>query len=154
LRLQRIVTPATLLAWHRRLAGLPCSPLPDGSSLAAELTGRGPGSTVFARTDVGDEDSVRSLIRVLIGDRGRIDVLVNNAALFAALPPVSYDQIGPVLPGGLLAGTESAGGFSRSVPPAHRAGTPTRTYWKPSAAPVRANCGRSPPCGTRGPGGR
>jgi NAD(P)-dependent dehydrogenase (short-subunit alcohol dehydrogenase family) len=30
---------------------------------------------------------------MVIEGRGRIDVLVNNAALFAALPPVSYDQI-------------------------------------------------------------
>jgi len=65
----------------------------DGSSLAAGLSGRGPGSAVFVRTDIGDEDSVRSLVRMVIEDRGRIDVLVNNAALFAALPPVSYDQI-------------------------------------------------------------
>jgi NAD(P)-dependent dehydrogenase (short-subunit alcohol dehydrogenase family) len=66
----------------------------DGSSLAAELTGGGPGSAVFVRTDVGDEESVRDLVSTVIGERGRIDVLVNNAALFAALPLVPYDQIG------------------------------------------------------------
>jgi NAD(P)-dependent dehydrogenase (short-subunit alcohol dehydrogenase family) len=66
----------------------------DGSSLAAELTSGGPGSAVFVRTDVGDEESVRDLVSTVIGERGRIDVLVNNAALFAALPPVPYDQIG------------------------------------------------------------
>jgi NAD(P)-dependent dehydrogenase (short-subunit alcohol dehydrogenase family) len=65
----------------------------DGTSIAAELTSGGPGSAVFARTDVGDEESVRALVSTVVGDRGRIDVLVNNAALFAALPPVSYDQI-------------------------------------------------------------
>jgi NAD(P)-dependent dehydrogenase (short-subunit alcohol dehydrogenase family) len=65
----------------------------DGAALAAGLSSRGPGRAVFARTDVGDEESVRSLVGQVIGDRGRIDVLVNNAALFAALPPQSYDQI-------------------------------------------------------------
>jgi NAD(P)-dependent dehydrogenase (short-subunit alcohol dehydrogenase family) len=66
----------------------------DGASLAAELSDEGPGRAVFARTDVGDEESVRALVGRVIGDRGRIDVLVNNAALFAALPPLPYDQIG------------------------------------------------------------
>jgi NAD(P)-dependent dehydrogenase (short-subunit alcohol dehydrogenase family) len=65
----------------------------DGASLAAELSDQGPGRAVFVRTDVGDEESVRSLVAKVIADRGQIDVLVNNAALFAALPPVPYDQI-------------------------------------------------------------
>jgi NAD(P)-dependent dehydrogenase (short-subunit alcohol dehydrogenase family) len=65
----------------------------DGSALAASLSVGGPGSAVFAPTDVADEESVRSLVGAVIRDRGRIDVLVNNAALFAGLPPVPYDQI-------------------------------------------------------------
>jgi NAD(P)-dependent dehydrogenase (short-subunit alcohol dehydrogenase family) len=66
----------------------------DGSALAAGLSDRGPGRAVFVRTDVGDEGSAGSLVRRVIGEQGRIDVLVNNAALFATLPPVPYDQIG------------------------------------------------------------
>jgi NAD(P)-dependent dehydrogenase (short-subunit alcohol dehydrogenase family) len=65
----------------------------DGTDLAAALTRDGPGRAVFVRTDVGDEQSVRALVDTVAADRGRIDVLVNNAALFAALPPVPYDQI-------------------------------------------------------------
>jgi NAD(P)-dependent dehydrogenase (short-subunit alcohol dehydrogenase family) len=65
----------------------------DGSALAATLSDQGPGRAVFVRTDVADEESVRSLVAQVMGDQGRIDVLVNNAALFAALPPVPYDQI-------------------------------------------------------------
>ncbi len=53
----------------------------DGSAMAAELSGEGPGRAVFIRTDVGDEESVRSLVGKVIADQGRIDVLVNNAAL-------------------------------------------------------------------------
>jgi NAD(P)-dependent dehydrogenase (short-subunit alcohol dehydrogenase family) len=65
----------------------------DGSALAATLSDQGPGRAVFVRADVADEESVRSLVAQVMGDWGRIDVLVNNAALFAALPPVPYDQI-------------------------------------------------------------
>jgi NAD(P)-dependent dehydrogenase (short-subunit alcohol dehydrogenase family) len=65
----------------------------DGSALAATLSDQGPGRAVFVRADVADEESVRSLVEQVMGDRDRIDVLVNNAALFAALPPAPYDQI-------------------------------------------------------------
>ena len=65
----------------------------DGSALAATLSDQGPGRAVFVRADVADEESVRSLVAQVMGDWGRIDVLVNNAALFAALPLVPYDQI-------------------------------------------------------------
>jgi hypothetical protein len=42
----------------------------DGTSIAAELTSGGPGSAVFARTDVGDEESVRALVSTVVGTAG------------------------------------------------------------------------------------
>jgi NAD(P)-dependent dehydrogenase (short-subunit alcohol dehydrogenase family) len=48
---------------------------------------------VYVRTDVGDEESVRTLVAAVLAQRGRIDVLVNNAAQFATLAPVPYDRI-------------------------------------------------------------
>ncbi|MEV6605764.1 SDR family oxidoreductase [Kutzneria sp. NPDC051319] len=65
----------------------------DGEELAAELTEKGPGTAVHIGADVGDEAAVKSLVDSVVGAYGRIDILVNNAALFATLPPVRYDQI-------------------------------------------------------------
>jgi NAD(P)-dependent dehydrogenase (short-subunit alcohol dehydrogenase family) len=65
----------------------------DGTSLAAELSQQGPGQAVYVRTDVGDEESVRALVSTVITERGGIDVLINNAALFATLEPTPYDRI-------------------------------------------------------------
>ena len=44
-------------------------------------------------TDVSDESSVRSLIADVRGQEGRVDVLVNNAALFATLGPTPFTAI-------------------------------------------------------------
>ncbi|GAA1316912.1 SDR family NAD(P)-dependent oxidoreductase [Pseudonocardia xinjiangensis] len=65
----------------------------DGTSLEAELSQGEPGRAIFVRTDVGDEESVRALVGTVITEHGRIDVLINNAALFATLEPTPYDQI-------------------------------------------------------------
>ena len=43
--------------------------------------------------DVSDEVSVRSSIASVLEWTGRIDVLVNNAALYSALPPVTFADI-------------------------------------------------------------
>ena len=52
------------------------------------------GSAIAMHADVTSRDSVRTVAEQVKSRFGRIDVLVNNAALFAALPPVPYDQIG------------------------------------------------------------
>src|SRR5262245_16331981 len=45
------------------------------------------------RTDVSDMASVRAMVHAAVARFGRIDVLVNNAAVFATLKPQSFDEI-------------------------------------------------------------
>jgi NAD(P)-dependent dehydrogenase (short-subunit alcohol dehydrogenase family) len=45
------------------------------------------------RTDVGDAASVRAMVDAAVGRFGRIDVLVNNAAVFATLQPRAFEDI-------------------------------------------------------------
>src|SRR5262249_42280390 len=66
----------------------------DGSELAAELAARrGPNSVASAIADVSDEPAVRRLVAETVERFGRIDVLVNNAALFAPLPEQTCTEI-------------------------------------------------------------
>ncbi len=44
-------------------------------------------------TDVSDEPSVERLVRAVTSECGRIDVLVNNAAVYSSLPPVPFQEI-------------------------------------------------------------
>jgi NAD(P)-dependent dehydrogenase (short-subunit alcohol dehydrogenase family) len=52
-----------------------------------------PERTLGVPTDVGDAAAVRALVDATVGRFGRIDVLVNNAAVFAALKPQAFDAI-------------------------------------------------------------
>ena len=45
------------------------------------------------RTDVSDTASVRAMVDAAVGRFGRIDVLVNNAAVFATLEPRPFEEI-------------------------------------------------------------
>ena len=51
------------------------------------------GHTLGVRTDVSDAASVRAMVTAAAGRFGRVDVLVNNAAVFAALKPQPFDAI-------------------------------------------------------------
>ncbi len=64
----------------------------DGESLAAEVRETcGPCSAVV--TDVSDEQAVHQLVDSVMEDFGRIDILVNNAAVFSTLPPTPVLEI-------------------------------------------------------------
>ena len=66
----------------------------DGESLAQEIAakfGRNAGMSITC--DVSDEAAVQSLIDQVIERFGKIDVLVNNAALYAPLPEQKVTDI-------------------------------------------------------------
>jgi NAD(P)-dependent dehydrogenase (short-subunit alcohol dehydrogenase family) len=63
----------------------------DGSDLAHELGG------IYVKTDVSDAANVDASVARVREHFGRIDVLVNNAAIFSTLPLARYDQIDPDL---------------------------------------------------------
>jgi NAD(P)-dependent dehydrogenase (short-subunit alcohol dehydrogenase family) len=66
----------------------------DGAALAAEIAARHGHNAVASTTfDVSEETAVRRVVDETIERFGKIDVLVNNAALFAPLPPVDCTDI-------------------------------------------------------------
>ena len=64
------------------------------STVAAELTAQGH-HAIAVQTDVANEASVTSMAQQAVTKFGRIDVLVNNAAIFATVPMsrLPFDQI-------------------------------------------------------------
>ena len=65
----------------------------DGSALAAEIVERhGADAAASAVCDVSDEAAVKALVKRTLERFGRIDVLVNNAALYATLTPREFTQ--------------------------------------------------------------
>ena len=51
------------------------------------------GRALGVRTDVSDPTSVHAMVEIALAGFGRIDVLVNNAAVFATLTPQPFDAI-------------------------------------------------------------
>ena len=51
------------------------------------------GRALGVRTDVSDAGSVGAMVEAALARFGRIDVLVNNAAVFATLKPQAFDEI-------------------------------------------------------------
>ena len=65
----------------------------DGAALAAEIcAAHGEDAAASLTFDVGDEASVKSLVAATVERFGRIDILVNNAALYAKLAPRNFDE--------------------------------------------------------------
>jgi NAD(P)-dependent dehydrogenase (short-subunit alcohol dehydrogenase family) len=66
----------------------------DGTALAADIAARhGRNAVASATFDVSEEEAVRRVIAQTLERFGKIDILVNNAALFAPLPPVACTDI-------------------------------------------------------------
>jgi len=61
-------------------------------NVAAEIEGAG-GTALAVETDVGDPDSVNAMVAAAMDTYGRIDVLINNAAIFATLPQRPFYDI-------------------------------------------------------------
>ena len=66
----------------------------DGAALAEELAGKhGQNSIASAVCDVSSEASVKALVQATLDRFGKIDVLVNNAALYAPLQEQPFTEI-------------------------------------------------------------
>jgi NAD(P)-dependent dehydrogenase (short-subunit alcohol dehydrogenase family) len=65
----------------------------DGSALAAEIAQKhGADAAASAICDVSDEQAVAALVGETLARFGQIDVLVNNAALYAKLSPRNFNE--------------------------------------------------------------
>jgi NAD(P)-dependent dehydrogenase (short-subunit alcohol dehydrogenase family) len=65
----------------------------DGGALASEIAeAHGAGSAASAVCDVSDEAQVQALVAQTLARFGQIDVLVNNAALYAKLTPRNFNE--------------------------------------------------------------
>jgi NAD(P)-dependent dehydrogenase (short-subunit alcohol dehydrogenase family) len=65
----------------------------DGAATVARIEAAG-GRAVHHKTDVSDPASVKAMTEAALAAFGRIDVLVNNAAIFASLEKKSFLDIG------------------------------------------------------------
>jgi len=75
-------------------ARLMIADIADGSEVAAALArDYGANSVESAITDVSDEGAVTALVATTMERFGKIDILVNNAALFAPLQETSCTEI-------------------------------------------------------------
>jgi NAD(P)-dependent dehydrogenase (short-subunit alcohol dehydrogenase family) len=69
-----------------------------GREVADEIAGKyGANSVASTITDVSDETAVKALVAATLERFGKIDVLVNNAALFAPLPETKCTEIDAAL---------------------------------------------------------
>ena len=64
----------------------------EGAEVAAAICAGG-GRAVFQRADVSDPDSTEAMAARAVAEFGGIDILVNNAAMFASLVGGPLDQI-------------------------------------------------------------
>lgn len=65
----------------------------DGKDVAADIAGRhGADAVASATFDVSDETSVKGLVAQTVGRFGQIDILVNNAAVYATLTPRNFNE--------------------------------------------------------------
>jgi 3-oxoacyl-[acyl-carrier protein] reductase len=66
----------------------------EASAQAVALEIRQAGGTAFAvQTDVGSPDSVRNAVEAISRELGPIEILINNAALFASVRRYAFDEI-------------------------------------------------------------
>ena len=66
----------------------------DCGAISKELMDEIPNSDIFAmKVDVSDETSTKKMVHETFKRYGRIDVLVNNAAIFGKLVPGPFEEI-------------------------------------------------------------
>jgi 3-oxoacyl-[acyl-carrier protein] reductase len=59
---------------------------PAAEKVAAEIRGKSEGGALGIRVDVSDETSAKQMAKNVLDRFGRIDILANNAAIFATIP--------------------------------------------------------------------
>jgi NAD(P)-dependent dehydrogenase (short-subunit alcohol dehydrogenase family) len=65
----------------------------DGGALASEIAKQhGADAVASSVSDVSDETAVKALVARTVERFGKVDILVNNAALYAKLSPRNYDE--------------------------------------------------------------
>ncbi len=65
----------------------------DGKAVADEIAGRhGADAVASVTVDVSDEEAVKALVAETVRRFGQIDVLVNNAAVYATLTPRDFNE--------------------------------------------------------------
>jgi NAD(P)-dependent dehydrogenase (short-subunit alcohol dehydrogenase family) len=69
----------------------------DGAALAKEIAGKQNVRIANFLFDVSDEAQVQALVAKTIADFGKIDIIVNNAAVYSTLPPVKCTDIDATL---------------------------------------------------------
>jgi NAD(P)-dependent dehydrogenase (short-subunit alcohol dehydrogenase family) len=72
------------------------SDIDDASAVADEIRASG-GDALALRSDVADWDSCQEMVAKTVEAFGRLDVLINNAAIFGKLERASIDEISPEL---------------------------------------------------------
>ena len=87
-------TYATALAAEG--AKLVVSDIDDASATADAINAAG-GDAISLRTDVADWDSCAEMVAKTVERFGRVDVLINNAAIFGKLDRASIEEITPEL---------------------------------------------------------
>jgi NAD(P)-dependent dehydrogenase (short-subunit alcohol dehydrogenase family) len=66
----------------------------DGKETVHQIRSRG-GNALYVHTDVTSEESTRAMARKTVETYGRIDILINNAAVFASIRKKPFDEITP-----------------------------------------------------------
>ena len=85
---------------------------PEGESVAAEIR-EGGGDSAFIRLDVTSEDDWRNAVEFTLETYGRLDILVNNAAIYMRTPIVDteleeWNRIMDINSTGVFLGTKHA----------------------------------------------
>ncbi|KQS64275.1 SDR family NAD(P)-dependent oxidoreductase [Modestobacter sp. Leaf380] len=66
--------------------------LGKAQGVVTEITDAG-GRGLAVRVDVGEETSVQAMVDTVVAELGRVDVLINNASVFATLEKLPFDEI-------------------------------------------------------------
>ncbi|WP_297778159.1 3-oxoacyl-ACP reductase family protein [uncultured Roseovarius sp.] len=66
----------------------------DGKPTASRISAQG-GTADFMQTDVSDESSVAAMVDATVAKWGGVDILINNAAIWASLRAKPFEDISP-----------------------------------------------------------